>query len=339
MNQSLKTRLFHLAGLCLLLASFLIGFVWMYTNSVLERVVPIPETGILIEIKSGDTFNEISDKLYAADLGPSQFWSRLTAFRYPELTRLKVAEYQLQPGMTYGDILNLLTSGRGIDYTIRFIEGWTVKQALTEFAQHEAINKDIELDSASVRTLLNIKHENIEGWLFPDTYYYSKNGLLSELLITMYTRMQVSLAQAWNARTLDNILQTPYELLILASIIEKESALATERNVISGVFHRRLAKGMRLQTDPTVIYGIGESFDGNIRRKDLNQYTPYNTYQIKGLPPTPIALPSMESLMAAAQPADGTALYFVSKGDGSHVFSDTLEEHNRAVRKYQLRKN
>ena len=177
MNNSLKTRLFKLAGLCLLLGSLGIGFIWMNTNTLLERAVEIPDRGVLIEIKSGDTFNAISDKLHAANLGPGKVWSRLIAFRYPELTKLKTAEYQLEPGMNYGDILRLLTSGKGIDYTIRFIEGWTVKQALAEFAQHSAINKDIELDITSVKNLLNIEQDNIEGWLFPDTYYYSKGGL------------------------------------------------------------------------------------------------------------------------------------------------------------------
>ncbi|MBT8448582.1 MAG: endolytic transglycosylase MltG, partial [Gammaproteobacteria bacterium] len=241
--------------------------------------------------------------------------------------------------MTYAEMLQMLTSGRGIDYAIRFIEGWTVQEALAEFSKHDDLVKDVELSLDSVRALLNIEQSNIEGWLFPDTYYYSKNGLLSDLLKTMHQRMLVSLNDAWAQRATDVYLETPYELLILASIIEKESALASERDVISGVFHRRLQLGMRLQTDPTVIYGLGPDFDGDIRRRDLRTKTPYNTYVIKGLPPTPIALPSQESLIAAAKPAAGTALYFVSRGDGSHVFSDTLEQHNRAVRKYQLGKN
>jgi UPF0755 protein len=191
---------------------------------------------------------------------------------------------------------------------------------------------------SEVEEYLGITHPSMEGLLFPDTYQFPKNFSAKELIKQMYERMMTEVEIAWSVRYPTVQLETPYELLIMASLIEKETGLESERETISGVFHRRLEKGMRLQTDPTVIYALGELFDGNLRRRDLRLENPYNTYRNFGLPPTPIAVPSSASLLAAAQPEDGTALYFVSRGDGSHVFSDTLEQHNRAVRTYQLRK-
>jgi len=175
-----------------------------------------------------------------------------------------------------------------------------------------------------------------EGWIFPDTYHFPKGQTDKGFLRQAWQRMKETLARAWAQRQPDLPLKTPYEALILASIIEKETGAAEERPQIGGVFINRLKKGMKLQTDPTVIYGMGPDYKGNIRRSDLRKDTPYNTYVHAGLPPTPICMPGRESLRAALHPAEGKALYFVARGDGSHYFSATLKEHNRAVRKYQL---
>jgi UPF0755 protein len=184
---------------------------------------------------------------------------------------------------------------------------------------------------------IGVSENHPEGLFFPDTYYFPNHTTDRDFLLRAYRMMQQKLAAAWGQRAENLPLQTPYEALILASIVEKETSAAQERAQIAGVFVRRLLKGMRLQTDPTVIYGLGEEFDGNIRRKDLRTDHPYNTYLRAGLPPTPIALPSQASIEAVLHPAAGKTLYFVARGDGSHYFSTTLDEHNAAVRKYQLK--
>jgi UPF0755 protein len=189
---------------------------------------------------------------------------------------------------------------------------------------------------ADIAALLGVQGGSLEGWLFPDTYRFSPGSSDVEILRRAHAAMVKRLDGAWAARDPDLPLATPYEALILASIVEKETALAAERPLVASVFVNRLRKGMRLQTDPTVIYGMGERYDGNIRRKDLAEDTPWNTYTRDGLPPTPIAMPGAASLRAAVQPAQTSFLYFVGRGDGTHEFSRTLEEHNRAVAKYQL---
>ncbi|MCP3675686.1 MAG: endolytic transglycosylase MltG, partial [Gammaproteobacteria bacterium] len=184
---------------------------------------------------------------------------------------------------------------------------------------------------------LKLEQSHPEGWFYPDTYNYQKGASDLQILQNSHQLMNEKLQKYWNERDLELPYETAYDVLIMASLIEKETGLAGERDRIAGVFVRRLNMNIRLQTDPTVIYGMGNSFDGNLRRKDLLKDTPYNTYRRKGLPPTPIAMPSEASLSAAVHPAGGTELYFVARGDGSHQFSTTLEEHNRAVRRFQLK--
>lgn len=334
----MKNLFFKIIGLAILIGSLLLGWGWKQIGLFMESKPVLPEDGLVVEINNGDNYYRITENLSQLSIGPSKFWHRIIAWRYPELTTLKTAEYLLEPGITYREILQRFTTGKGMQYSIQFLEGWRVKDALAEIARHPRITQDIALDVSTVRELLAIEQINPEGWLFPDTYQFPKGTKASQLLMQMYQRMQDTLAQAWDSRSLDNELNSPFELLIMASLIEKEAAIAVERPIISGVFQRRLEQNMRLQTDPTVIYAMGDEYQGNIRRKDLMRQSPYNTYRVFGLPPTPIALPSRASLMAASQPAAGTELYFVARGDGSHVFSDTLEEHNKAVRKYQLGK-
>ncbi len=218
-----------------------------------------------------------------------------------------------------------------------FVEGTTLRQWLAQLAaqprvRHTLAGKtDVEL-----RALFGTPEQALEGWFFPDTYRFGPGAADADILKRAHAAMKKRLADAWAARDPDLPLKTPYEALILASIVEKETAVAAERALVASVFVNRLKLPMRLQTDPTVIYGMGETFDGNIRKKDLTADTPWNTYTRDGLPPTPIAMPGAASLKAVVHPTPSNYLYFVARGDGSHEFSRSLEEHNRAVAKYQL---
>ncbi len=230
-----------------------------------------------------------------------------------------------------------MVRGDVIDHQITIVEGSTTKDFIAAVKAHPMIKQTDVSYNSIMQTILG-EDVHPEGQFFPDTYYFTKDTSDIELLKRAYSRMQEKLEQAWSTRADSIILTSPYEVLTLASIIEKETGQASERGQISGVFHRRLQRDMKLQTDPTVIYGMGEAYKGNIRRKDLRTPTPYNTYTQKGLPPSPICLPGYDSLLAAVNPEQGDTLYFVAKGNGEHVFSATLEDHNKAVRKYQLKK-
>lgn len=314
------------------------GWAWKEFKLIMESNVVIPAEGIVLDVQPGMSFYAVANELRRLSIGPNPNWQRLIAWYYPELTQVKVAEYLIAPNQSYYQVLAQLTTGVGKQYEIQLLEGITLKEALQQLAEHQQLWQDMALDVMTVRELLGITAENPEGWLFPDTYQFPRGTKVTTLLKMMHQRTVDALSIAWQDRAVDNALKSPYELLIMASLIEKEAALDSERATISGVFHRRLAERMRLQTDPTVIYAMGDEFDGDIRSRDLLRQSPYNTYRVFGLPPTPIALPSQASLDAAAHPESGSALYFVARGDGSHAFSDTLEEHNAAVRKYQLRK-
>mgnify|MGYP001191488542 CR=1 FL=1 len=253
--------------------------------------------------------------------------------------QLKAGEYRFPPGSSASDIVAQVVAGRVIEYPLVLVEGWNFRQVL------QALRAAPKLQ----QTLTGLTHEEImarigrpgvhpEGRFFPDTYYYSSGHTDAHILVRAFERMEAVLREEWERRSPDAPVRTPDEALVLASIIEKETGRPDERGVIAGVFANRLRRGMRLQSDPTVIYGLGEAFDGNIRRRDLLADTEYNTYTRSGLPPTPIAMPGRDSLIAALHPTPTTALYFVSRGDGSHVFSSTLAEHNAAVMQYQLRR-
>ena len=250
---------------------------------------------------------------------------------------LRSGEFELTPGMSGREMVARLSSDNIVTYRLTIPEGWTfaqMRRALAEAPKLEHRTQD--MSDAEVMAALGHEDEHPEGRFFPDTYRYHKGMTDLALLERAYARMDNMLRDAWAGRSDDLPLETPYEALILASLIERETGVPNERRRIAGVFVRRLERGMRLQTDPTVIYGMGEDYDGNITRDDLRRETPYNTYVIDGLPPTPIAMPGEASLEAAVDPASGDALYFVSRGDGSHYFSSTLAEHNAAVRRYIL---
>lgn len=256
--------------------------------------------------------------------------------RYHDQTAIQRGEYRVRPDDTSSDAVNRMIEGRKIQYSVQFIEGWTFRQFLVALAANEAVNHTLtDTDTASVLEALDIDQQHPEGWFFPDTYLFERGTADVDILRQAHQRMQQELSRAWENRAESTQVDTPYEALILASIIERETGAAFERPEIAGVFSRRLAQNMRLQTDPTVIYGLGEDFSGNLTRSHLRQDTPYNTYTRSGLPPTPIANPGRGALEAAVDPAEGSTLFFVARGDGTHQFSDTYEEHNQAVRQYQ----
>jgi UPF0755 protein len=252
--------------------------------------------------------------------------------------RVQAGTYRLDRPMSAMDILDKVARGDVVFVEALFVEGITLKQWLAQLAAHPRVKQTLEGKSeAQLRAALG-EEQSLEGWLFPDTYKFAPGTADLEILRRAHNTMKKRVADMWATRDTTIPLKTPYEALILASIVEKETGAASERALIASVFANRLRKGMRLQTDPTVIYGMGEKYDGNIRRRDLANDTPWNTYTRDGLPPTPIAMPGAASLRAATQPAQTEYLYFVARGDGSHEFTRTLEEHNRAVAKYQLKK-
>jgi len=251
--------------------------------------------------------------------------------------QLHAGEYSVSPKLSLIGLAEKMVRGDVIDHQLTIIEGSTTQDFIAAVKAHPMV-KQTDIGHSTIMQIIAGDEIHPEGQFFPDTYHFTKGTTDIELLKRAYSRMQEKLKQAWAERADGSILKTPYDALILASIIEKETGQAFERGQISGVFHRRLKKDMKLQTDPTVIYGMGEAFKGNIRRKDLHTPTPYNTYTQKGLPPSPICLPGYGSLLAAVNPEQGDTLYFVAKGNGEHAFSATLEEHNKAVRKYQLKK-
>jgi UPF0755 protein len=251
-------------------------------------------------------------------------------------SRIQAGEYALEPGMTPLSFLQQLIDGKVIEYQVRIGEGWTFTEALTAIQAHAAITTTLAAtDTAGWQQALGTA-QYPEGWLLPETYNFTRGTTDVELAQRAKAMMEQHLQQLWQARDSNLPYATAYEALIMASIIEKETGQSSERPAISGVFVRRLQQQMKLQTDPTVIYGVGPSFDGNLTRAHLQTDTPYNSYTRAGLPPTPIALPSLAALQASVHPEPGSALYFVAKGDGTHYFSSTLEEHNAAVRQYQL---
>ena len=250
---------------------------------------------------------------------------------------LQAGSYTLNKNINPYQLLLSLNHGKATQGSVTFIEGRTFSQMRDKLAKNDAVKQTItNLSDAEVMQKMGAKYKVSEGLFFPDTYYFDRNTSDIILLQRSYDAMQRKLAKAWEYRAANLPYKNSYQALIMASIIEKETGKSAERPMIAGVFINRLRIGMRLQTDPTVIYGMGAQYDGNIRKKDLIKDTPYNTYTRDGLPPSPIAMPGLASIEAALHPAGTKALYFVGKGDGSHAFSNNLEEHNRAVNRYQL---
>ena len=264
-------------------------------------------------------------------------WIMLVAKIKGKAHLAKAGDYELNSQMNSMDVLDLILEGETVQYKITLIEGQGIKEALRKIASHDKINQDLPADYHELMSLLSLEGHP-EGRFFPDTYLFDANTRASTILARAQVRLESVLAQEWQKREENLPYKSPYEALIMASIVEKETAAPEEREQIAGVFVRRLEKKMRLETDPTVIYGLGDRYKGNIRRKHLKEKTPYNTYRMKGLPPTPISLVGREAIHAALHPSDGEELYFVAKGNGRHYFSKTLAEHNKAVREYQIKK-
>jgi UPF0755 protein len=255
-------------------------------------------------------------------------------------TRVRAGEYQIEPGLTADELLEKFAAGNAIQYKLTVIEGWSFRQMLMAIAENSVIESTLQGKSdAQIMALLGYPGQHPEGLFFPDTYRFPKGTSDVDFLKRAYQVMHKHLEREWSERDPELPLKSSYEALTLASIIEKETGAGFERPLIAGVFVERLKRNMRLQTDPTIIYGLGEQYDGDIRYRDLKKDTPYNTYLHAGLTPTPIALPGLLAIRAALHPTPTDALYFVSKGDGTHQFSATLEQHNAAVARYQLNKH
>lgn len=315
--------------------------VWGYLT--LQQTLQQPlqvESVTTLDVAPGSTPASLLGKLERDGvIERAQWLRRYWQWQMPEAV-LQVGEYRIEPEMTAAALLARLDAGEVVRRSVTLVEGWSFAQVRRQLAGAERLQQtlDAELSHAKVMTALGLEGVHPEGRFFPDTYQYTFGMSDRDILLRSYQRMEEVLDEVWQGRADDLPISTPYEALILASIIEKETGVPAERPEIAGVFTRRLRIGMRLQTDPTVIYGMGDDYAGNIRRSDLRQPTPYNTYTIDGLPPTPIAMPGREAIEAAVNPKPGTSLYFVARGDGSHVFSDSLREHNQAVREYQIRR-
>ncbi|MGH8193856.1 MAG: endolytic transglycosylase MltG [Woeseiaceae bacterium] len=328
----------------LLFAALLVAIVgaigsWQVVR-FLNAPVQVPDDGLVFEIHPGSPLVSVSKEL--AGLGvidhPTLFswYARLRG----EGSAVHAGEYRIEAGLTPPDLLQKFVAGTVRLHSLTIVEGWTFRELLARLANHEAVKQTFEYEAwPDLLAALGSGATRPEGLFLPETYRFPKDAKDTDILTQAYDLMQEALDAEWQGRADGLPLATKYEALILASIVEKETARADERSKIAGVFVRRLQKGMRLQTDPSVIYGIGPDFDGNLTRSDLEADTPYNTYTRRRLPPTPIAMPGRASIHAALHPAPGPELYFVAtgRGDGSHKFSVTKAEHDTAVREYLAR--
>lgn len=322
------------SGLIIVLV-LLIAAVLVYMNDWLEQPVQFGG-GLTYSVQRGSSLGYFAYEMQRKNIisYPRAF---LLYARLIQETDIAAGEYFFPDGITLKKMHAMLVQGDVVAYQVTIVEGWTYKQAVDELHDQPKLVKLLK-DPFDIEQLkqFGITVDHPEGWFFPDTYQYSSGTTDVDILQQAYQRMQTILGQEWLERDKTVPYEGPYQALIMASIVERETGVISERNKIAGVFVRRLNKKMRLQTDPTVIYGLGDRYRGNIKRRHLKMKTPYNTYVIKGLPPTPIALPGKGAIHAALHPDAGNELYFVAKGDGSHHFSSTLEEHNKAVQQYQI---
>ncbi len=303
------------------------------------RPLTLPSAGVVHTIAPGDSLYRSARALEAKGVLDTPLYLVVLARLSGRAHRIQSGEYRFEPGLTPLKLLDQLVEGRVVQYPFTVVEGWRLGDLLTALAQDKVLVQTLRTqDEAAVRRAVGAQEAHAEGLFMPDTYHFPRGTRDVDFLRRAYRAMQVRLQTAWEGRADGLPIRSPYEALILASLIEKETANQDEMPRIAGVFVRRLRQGMKLQTDPTVIYGLGERYDGNLRKDDLLADTPYNTYTREGLPPTPIALPGTQALAAALHPAADDSLYFVARGDGTHHFSATIEEHNRAVQKYQLQR-
>ncbi|EAR55177.1 hypothetical protein SKA34_11625 [Photobacterium sp. SKA34] len=310
--------------------------VWAYTQVKNELNLPVINTEqVMLTVKPGTSFRGLINQLVQDKVIKTSQWTRWVGKLEPSLTDIKAGTYGLEPKITLQEALALIASGKEFQYSITLVEGERFSEWLKKIqAAPELKHVSDGMEESQIAKAIGIDNMKIEGYLLPDTYHYTAGTTDIAVLKRAYLAMNKELAKAWEVREKDLPLKDPYQVLIMASIIEKETSVPTERGMVASVFMNRLRKGMPLQTDPTVIYGMGDKYDGNIRKKDLRTPTPYNTYTMKGLPPTPIAMPSKASVFAAVNPDESNYYYFVADGKGGHKFSATLVEHNRAVRAY-----
>jgi UPF0755 protein len=328
----MRRRLKYVVLLISLIA--LVALAWCIRYPMHE--LPLKSTPMQFSISAGSSLRSASMQMVEAGVIRSAFSFEVLTRIFGDPKNVKAGNYEVEKGITPLELIDKITRGRNSALAITFVEGWTFRQMRKMLDENPALKHEtMGLRDVDVLQRLAVEEPSPEGLFFPDTFHFNTGMTDLNILRRSYDLMQKHLAAQWEQRSPDIPLATPYEALILASIVEKETGKAVERSIISAVFLNRLKLGMKLQTDPTVIYGLGEVFDGNLRKQDLVSDTPYNTYTRIGMPPTPIAMPGLASLHAALHPASTDALYFVAKGDGSSHFSRSLEEHDRAVTKYQ----
>ncbi|MEO8445006.1 MAG: endolytic transglycosylase MltG [Gammaproteobacteria bacterium] len=333
----MRRVILSLAGLIVVLLAA--GALWI--NDFLDQPLAIPPDGYVLDVRSGTAWSALAAQVGTAGLTTHPQVLRAYGRLAGHAGRIRAGEFLLAPGTTPAQLLQQLVAGRVVLHKFTLVEGWSIQDIVRAVRAQPALDQTLddaragELPAGLARQL-ELAWPSAEGAFLPETYLFARGTTDRELLSRAHQALVEQLDRSWTGRRAGLPIASPYELLVLASIIERETALASERPVIAGVFIRRLQKGMRLQTDPTVIYGLGERFDGNLTRRDLDADSPWNTYTRTGLPPTPIAAPSAAAIEAAANPADGDALFFVATGagDGSHHFSATLKEHEAAVRDY-----
>ncbi|MEM9302063.1 MAG: endolytic transglycosylase MltG [Pseudomonadota bacterium] len=314
---------------------------WAYRSyqGFLVAGFDLPEDGVVWTLEAGTSYRGMVRELAGRDWTEDGWRWRVLGMLDDRPSRLQAGEYRLPVGTSPLELLDRLAAGDVVLYDFTIVEGWTVRQLREALVEAPGIGRTLEAGAeADFATRFELESDSAEGWFLPETYRYPRGTTDVEVLKRAHVSMVDVLATVWEERDPSLPYASPYDVLIMGSIIERETAVAEERALIAGVFVRRLQRGMRLQTDPTVIYGMGEAFDGNLRRRDLRTDTPWNTYTRHGLPVTPIALPGEAALRAAVAPADGNALYFVSRNDGTHVFSATLEEHEAAVDEFQRKR-
>jgi len=315
------------------------GIVAVWTLWFALSPLKLTHPSVEFSIKPGSSSRAATRQIIAAGI-PMPAWKFNLLIRLSRNEAgIKAGSYEVLEGATPWELLGKITRGEFSMAEVVFIEGWTFLQLRAALQAHPAlVHESAVMSDAQIMASVGSPGQHPEGWFFPDTYFFSKGESDLAVLTRAHQAMQKQLLSAWQQRVPDLPLRTPYEALILASIVEKETGRREDRTMIAAVFLNRLRTSMRLQADPTVIYGLGARFDGNLRKRDLETDNPYNSYTRDGLPPSPIAIPGKDSLLAVMSPAATDARYFVSRGDGSSEFSRTLEEHNRAVRKYQLKR-
>lgn len=334
----MRRKLLLLLETGLVLAGLLLGASAWKINSALEQPLNITQEELL-DVPTGSTPSGTFNRLEADGVLEDAFWLRLY-WRFNLATQpLHSGEYRMLPGMSAQGLIGLWQRGEVVQYSLTLVEGWNFRQVRAALAKNDKLEQTLASLSDS-ELMEKLGHAGVfpEGRFFPDTYRFVRGMTDAEVLEKAYDRLEEVLAKEWSKRSPDVPYSEPYQALIMASLVEKETGVPQERGQIAGVFVRRMQIGMMLQTDPTVIYGLGERYNGKLTRASLREPTPYNTYVIFGLPPTPIAMVGREAIHAALNPVAGSSLYFVARGDGSHVFSDDLDAHNNAVREYQLKR-